>query len=87
MAGHSLPHVEDRDLTHLAELAVGVGEEQVAVSVRKEAAGLGAELSTDDRVPGRLLGRQEVYERIGAEPYIVRSKSQFLDFAVFVFVE
>ena len=87
MSGPSLPHGDDRDLTHVAELAVGVGEEHVAVSVRKEAAGLGAELSTDDRVPGRLLGRQEVYERIGAEPYIVRSKFQFLDFSMIAFVE
>ena len=70
----AVPHVDDRDLSHVAELAVSEGEEHVSVAVGKEAAGLGAELSTDDRVPGRLLGRQEVYDRIGAEPYIVRSE-------------
>lgn len=79
MAVSSQPHGDDRDLSHVAELVVSDGEEHVAVSIGKEAAGLGAELSTDDRVPGRLLGRQEVYDRIGAEPYIVRSEFQMMN--------
>ena len=82
MVDHGQLHVADRDLSHVAVLAVSAGEEHVAAAISKEAeglgAGLGARLSTDDRVPGRLLGRQEVYSRIGAEPYIVRSEFAIL---------
>ena len=40
--------------------------------------GLGRESDTDHSVPGRLRGRQDKYEEIGAEPYIVASEFSWL---------
>ncbi len=54
------------------------GEFHMAEALTHEAAGLGAGLCTDDRVPGRLLGRQAEYERLGAEPNIIRSEWYWL---------
>ena len=66
--------MEDSVFSYLGDLTVGEGEEHVAKALTQEAAGLGVGQGTDDRVPGRLLGRQAEYEKIGADPYIFRSE-------------
>ena len=66
--------MNDQDLSHLAVLSASEGEEHVAQSLLRETAGSATELGTDDRVPGRLLGRQAKYERIGADPYVIASE-------------
>ena len=66
--------MDDRKFSHMEDLTVGEGEEHVAEALTQEVAGLGVGQGTDDRVPGRLLGRQAEYEKIGAEPYIIRSE-------------
>ena len=66
--------MEDSVFSYLGDLTVGEGEEHVGEALTQEAAGLGVGQGTDDRVPGRLLGRQAEYEKIGAEPYIFRSE-------------
>ena len=77
--------MEDSVFSYLGDLTVGEGEEHVAKALTQEAAGLGVGQGTDDRVPGRLLGRQAEYEKIGAEPYIFRS--EFLLVLHFIHVE
>ena len=64
----------DQDLSHWAVLSSSDGEEHVAQSLLRETAGSATESGTNGRVPGRLLGRQAEYERIGADPYVIRSE-------------
>ena len=64
----------DQDLSHWAVLSASKGEEHVAQSLLREMAGSATESGTDDRVPGRLLGRQAKYERIRADPYVIASE-------------
>ena len=66
--------MDDCDFTHLGDLIVGKDEEHVAQTLSQEAVGLGVGQGTDDRVPGRLRGLHAEYEKIGAEPYIIRSE-------------
>jgi hypothetical protein len=68
--------MSEKDLSHLAEVEVVEGEEHVTDSLAPELGGRVPRQGqdTDLRVPGRLLGRDQEYEKIGAEPYIVRSE-------------
>ena len=66
--------MNDQDFSHLAVLSASEGEEHVAEVLLRETAGSATESGTDGRVPGRLLGRQAEYERIGADPYVIASE-------------
>jgi hypothetical protein len=59
-----------RDFSDFAELMPGLGEEHVLSSDLSHS---GKALVTDVRVPGRILGKGEVYADIGAEAYIVET--------------
>ena len=63
--------MEEHSFCHLSELDVVEGEEHMADMLAPEAGGRGAHQGTDNRVPGRLRGKHEEYEKIGAEPYVV----------------
>ena len=69
--------MEEKSFCNFADIGVVEGEEHVADIMAPESGGHVSVLSTDDRVPGRLLGRHREYEKIGAEPYIVRSESNW----------
>ena len=64
--------MSEKDLSHLAEVEVVEGEEHVTDSLAPKLGGPVPRQGqdTDLRVPGR----DQEYEKIGAEPYIVRSE-------------
>ena len=66
--------MNDQDFSHLAVLSSSEGEEHVAEVLLRETAGSATEAGTDNRVPGRLLGRQAEYEKIGADAYVIESE-------------
>ena len=66
--------MNDQDFSHLAVLSASDGEEHVAEVLLRETAGSATEAGTDNRVPGRLLGRQAEYEKIGADAYVIESE-------------
>ena len=66
--------MEEKSFCNFADIGVVEGEEHVADIMASESGGHVSVNSTDGRVPGRLLGRHQEYEKIGAEPYIVRSE-------------
>ena len=59
------------ELAVLAEMDAKGEELHVPLGLANSAQYAGKTLITDSRVPGRLLGKQAVYEEIGAEPYVV----------------
>ena len=65
------------DLEPFFMFSAADGEEHVPVLLANEREDPGnVNLATDTRVPGRILGHQEVYKDIGADPYIVRMISE-----------
>ena len=68
-----------KDLTSFAEVVWEQGEDILVDNVEGV---VGKPDSTDSRVPGRILGCQEVYGLCGADPYIlsVVEKGYFLEF-------
>ena len=56
-----------KDLTSFAEVVWEQGEDILVDNVDGV---VGKPDSTDSRVPGRILGCQEVYGQCGADPYI-----------------
>jgi hypothetical protein len=63
----------ERLLSAFSVLQAVQGEEHVPFLLSNEAEYSGKSLSTDTRVPGRVLGHQAVYTRLGADPYIVET--------------
>ena len=61
-----------KDLSSYANLDCSEGEERIHEVLANEVTMDGKALVTDVRVPGRVLGHQEVYKELGAVPYIVR---------------
>ena len=61
-----------KDFSSYANLNCSEGEERIHEVLANEGIMDGKALVTDVRVPGRVLGHQEVYKELGAVPYIVR---------------
>ena len=61
-----------KDLSSYANLNCSEGEERIHEVLANEGIMDGKALVTDVRVPGRVLGHQEVSKELGADPYIVR---------------
>ena len=61
------------DYSALAEVRAREGESHVPFSLTNHVLHAGKALVTDSRVPGRLLGKQLLYEHVGAEPYVVET--------------
>ena len=61
-----------KDFSSYANLNCSEGEERIHEVLANEVIMVGKALVTDVRVPGRVLGHQEVYKELGAVPYIVR---------------
>ena len=59
------------DLTRFKDWETGKGEEHLCDFVPGNLEKGGRKLQTDVKVPGRILGRDEVYSRVGASQYIV----------------
>ena len=64
--------MKDESLAGLAVVGVKEGEEHLAFLLTNEASHMGKALVTDGRVPGRILGKHVLYEKLGAEPYIIQ---------------
>ena len=65
--------VMDSDFSNFAQFSCHEGEEHVVELLTNELEGSGnPRLATDSRVPGRILGHQEVYKDFGASPYICK---------------
>lgn len=61
------------ELAVLAEVEAKGEELHVPLAMANHAQYSGKTLVTDSRVPGRLLGKQALYESIGAEPYVIET--------------
>ena len=64
---------EGLDLAPFAVWKVECGEDHIPKLLcnESEVGGVGELLATDTRVPGRIKGRQDVYQELGADPYII----------------
>ena len=66
--------MEEDSCSAFADILFREDKKHVADLLAPEMGGLGRKFNTDFSVPGRLRGRQDKYEEIGAEPYIVASE-------------
>ena len=76
--GEFFADMDDVSCSAFADILFREDEKHVADLLAPEMGGLGRESDTDRSVPGRLRGRQDKYEEIGAEPYIVASEFSWL---------
>ena len=65
------PDYSEEDLRRFRDWETGKGEEYLCDFVSDVSSSNDRKLKTDVKVPGRILGRHEVYTRVGASQYIV----------------
>ena len=65
------PEFTEEDLRRFRDWETGKGEEHLCDFVSVDSCSDDRKLKTDVKVPGRILGRHEVYTRVGASQYIV----------------
>ncbi len=65
------PEYTEEDLRRFRDWETGIGEEYLCDFVSAVSSSDDRKLKTDIKVPGRILGRHEVYTRVGASQYIV----------------
>ena len=65
------PDYSEEDLRRFRDWETGKGEEYLCDFVSDVSSSNDRKLKTDLKVPGRILGRHEVYSRVGASQYIV----------------
>ena len=65
--------MEAGDLQRFMDWESGVGEDHLSevLQVESDVKSAGVKDFTNKKVPGRILGKEEVYERVGASKYIV----------------
>ena len=65
------PEYTEEDLRRFRDWETGKGEEHLCDFVSVDSCSGDRKLKTDVKVHGRILGRNEVYNRVGASQYIV----------------
>ena len=66
-----VPEFTEEDLRRFRDWETSKGEEYLCDFMSVDSCSDDRKLKTDVKVPGRILGRHEVYSRVGASQYIV----------------